>query len=258
MNEAKQIIHLQGAGKKHQLDISTLKVGDTITLNSGNKWTLKNKKISGKKVNLKFDNPKGERYDVNTSLNEATFKKGNKVTITGKMNKDFGPGPFKVTGKTTKDGYVPIEDNHGNDGQIHKNQLSLVNEGYKLHYPSLKKMVQLQYTDPRIATEGKNILVTKEGNFRKGDENISGHYIVYEDKGMPGTYIGVHISSDMNEDTGEPSAINVVALDTNRSTVTNRMTYRMRQSKIVEAEVVEEITEVQHMQHLAGILTEEK
>ena len=118
--------------------------------------------------------------------------------------------------------------------------MSNVNENYKLHYPSLKKLTQLQYTDPRINTENKKIHMEKEGNFRHGGDNINGHYIVYEDKGMAGSYIAVHISSEINEETGEAQQINIVAIDKNRPSVVRRVSYRMRQSKIVEAEVVEE------------------
>jgi len=113
------------------------------------------------------------------------------------------------------------------------------NKSYKLHYPSLKKLTQLQYTDPRISTEGRKIHAEKEGNLRSIAGDTHGHYVVYEDTGMPGSFIGIHVSSDISEDTGEAS-IAVLAIDTSRSAVVNRVSYRMRQSKIVESEVVEE------------------
>ncbi len=107
---------------------------------------------------------------------------------------------------------------------------------YRIHYPSLKKLSELNYCDPRSDTTGKRIFVEKEGNFRKGESNIGGHYVIYEDEGFPGSYIGVHISSEINEDSGEPS-VNVVAIDPSRSAVLNRVAYRMRQSKIAENEI---------------------
>lgn len=110
-----------------------------------------------------------------------------------------------------------------------------MNESYKIHYPSLSKLSSLQYTDPRVNTEGKRICAEKEGNFKKGDSNIHGHYVVYEDEGMPGSYIGVHIGSEINEDSGE-APINVVAIDTNRRAVVNRVAYRLRASQVAESE----------------------
>ena len=107
---------------------------------------------------------------------------------------------------------------------------------YRIHYPSLKKLSELNYCDPRSDTTGKRIFVEKEGNFRKGESNIGGHYVIYEDEGFPGSYIGVHVSSEINEDSGEPS-VNVVAIDPSRSAVLNRVAYRMRQSKIAENEI---------------------
>jgi hypothetical protein len=110
-----------------------------------------------------------------------------------------------------------------------------MNEGYKIHYPSLKNLTKLQYTDPRTSTDGRTVCAEKAGNFRHGDANIGGHYIVYEDSNMPNTYIGIHVSSDINEDTGE-SQISVVAMDSSKSAVMGRVKYRMRQSKIAEGD----------------------
>lgn len=107
------------------------------------------------------------------------------------------------------------------------------NESYRIHYPSLKKLSELEYVDPRVNTEGKRIYVEKEGNFRKGDSNIHGHYVVYEDSAFPGSYIGVHIGSELSEDGGD-APINVVAIDPSRTAVINRVAYRARQSKITE------------------------
>lgn len=132
-------------------------------------------------------------------------------------------------------------------------ELVAIEESYKVHYPSLKKMTQLQYTDPRVNTEGKTIHVTKEGNFRKGDSNCQGTYIVYEDAGMPGSYIGVHIGNDINEESGE-APVSVVAIDTNRAAVVNRVAYRMRKS-VQEGTTMTE-SENQKMVRLSGLLTE--
>ncbi len=127
-----------------------------------------------------------------------------------------------------------------------------INESYKMHYPSLKRLTQVNYTDPRVNTEGRKIYVEKEGNFRKGDTDTHGHYIVYEDSTMPGTYIGVHIGSELSEDGGD-APVNVVAMDTNRSAVVNRVAYRMRKSKIAETELPIVETETEKMMRLAGV-----
>lgn len=124
---------------------------------------------------------------------------------------------------------------------------------YRIHYPSLKKLANLQYTDPRINTEGKKIYVEKEGTFKKGDSTINGHYVVYEDAEFPGSYIGVHIGSELSEDSGE-APINVVAIDPSRSAVVNRVAYRARASKITEHD--DGIYESTRFAERMGMLTE--
>lgn len=138
------------------------------------------------------------------------------------------------------------------NGKMYKVK-DIMNESYKVHYPSLKNLTQLQYTDPRVNTEGRTIHAEREGNFCRGDESIHGHYVVYEDKKMPGTYIGVHIGSELSEDGGD-APINVVAMDKSRSAVVNRVSYRARRGKVSEGEeqVVEE-TDVEKLQRIAGI-----
>jgi len=101
-------------------------------------------------------------------------------------------------------------------------------DSFKAHYPSLKKLVQMNYTDPR--TTECNIKFEREGIFKNGDDAIKGSYVVYEEEGF---HIGVHVSSDINEDSGDPS-VNVIAIDKNPNAVTNRVLYRIRRSKNVE------------------------
>lgn len=144
----------------------------------------------------------------------------------------------------------------GWDFQMKKDQ-EVIKESYKVHYPSLKKMTQLQYTDPRVNSEGKKIHVEKEGCFKKGDEVIEGHYVVYEDEGMPGSYIGVHIGSSISEETGE-APVNVVAIDPSRTAVMNRVSYRSRTSNSKVEESDEPLSESQRMLKNAGIVTEVK
>jgi len=133
------------------------------------------------------------------------------------------------------------------------------NESYKIHYPSLKKLSELEYVDPRVNTDGRRICVEKEGNFRKGDRNIAGHYVVYEDIGFPGSYIGVHIGNELSEDDGQVP-INVVAIDPSRSSVVNRVAYRARQSKIAESEAIitNESREISLMKNMREVLDESK
>lgn len=124
---------------------------------------------------------------------------------------------------------------------------------YRIHYPSLKKLSELSYVDPRVNTEGKRIFAEKEGNFRLGESNIHGHYVVYEDMEFPGSYIGVHIGSDLSEDTGE-APIHVVAIDPSRSAVLNRVAYRARASKIAESD--DGLNESLNLAERMGMLTE--
>lgn len=170
-------------------------------------------------------------------MTKTTF---GKIKIGGKFKFPNDPENVELE-KVSKTHYIA----HGGSGSGTKNRANSPNqevivEGYKLHYPSLKKLTQINYTDPRVNTEGRTIHVEKEGNFRSGENNTHGHYVVYEDKGMPGSYIGIHVGSEISEDSGE-APVSVIAMDTNRSTVVNRVAYRMRQSKIAEGEVVEEI-----------------
>jgi hypothetical protein len=125
-----------------------------------------------------------------------------------------------------------------------------IDESYKIHYPSLKQMSSLKYTDPRVNTEGRKVHVEKEGSFKCSESSIHGHYIVYEDKGMPGSFIGIHVGSEINEDSGE-APINVIAIDKSRAAVVNRVQYRMRQSRVSENE--ETIKEVAQLKRFSGI-----
>ena len=111
-----------------------------------------------------------------------------------------------------------------------------VNESFKAHYPSLKRITQLHYTDPRLSKDLKNnIKLERDGNFKKGKKLLKGAYLVYEDAGF---YVGVHVSSELNEEDGKPY-ISVVALDKSYRTVKERVAYRMRRGKNL-AETVKE------------------
>lgn len=101
---------------------------------------------------------------------------------------------------------------------------------FKIRYPSLKGLASIQYEDPRANSEGKKIFAEKEAPFCAGDTVHNGHYIMYSDARLPGKYIAVHISEDLNEETGEPH-IHAVAIDPDRRKVANRMNYRIRTSR---------------------------
>ncbi len=117
-----------------------------------------------------------------------------------------------------------------NKSEIKK--LKLMGESMNVHYPALKKLVNLQYTDPRTK-DGCSIVAEKCGKFKvkKESEAIDGSYIMYEDSEMKGKYIAVHVSDAINEESGE-ATINVIAIG-NKQSVRERMGYRMRRNKNV-------------------------
>ena len=100
---------------------------------------------------------------------------------------------------------------------------------FKASYPSLKKIFSMSYTDPRVETEGKKICSEKSGDYSHGEKLYKGHYIVYNDAELPGKFIGIHVSNEINEETGDP-IINVIAIDKNKNSVVRRMNYRMKKS----------------------------
>lgn len=111
---------------------------------------------------------------------------------------------------------------------IGEKEMRSIKESFKAHYPSLKKITQIHYTDPRLSKDLKNnIRLEKEGNFLKDKKLLKGHYMVYETDGF---YVGVHVSEDINEESGEPH-INIVALDKKYKNVRERVAYRARRCK---------------------------
>ena len=105
-------------------------------------------------------------------------------------------------------------------------------ESFNIHYPSLKKLVDLQYDDPRTK-DSCTIVAEKCGKLRKENgEVIEGSYIMYEDSEMKGKFIAVHVSDAINEESGE-SEVNVIAIG-NKKSVRERMGYRIRRNKNLE------------------------
>ena len=104
----------------------------------------------------------------------------------------------------------------------------IIKENYT-HYPSLKKLVNVNYADPRVDSEENKFKIHAEvdGPFVKGDKTIDGTYVMYEDEAYPGNYVAVHVSSGVNEETGDPE-VSVVAMDKNKHLVRDRMAYRKR------------------------------
>jgi len=115
-----------------------------------------------------------------------------------------------------------------------------VKENYT-HFPSLKKLVQINYTDPRNKeSDGYKIHTEVEGQCVVDGKCVEGTYVMYEDEAYPGNYIAVHVSNDLNEETGEPE-INVVAMDKNKKLVRDRLAYRRRKSKSAVNEAINEV-----------------
>ena len=175
-------IHMQGAGKDHTLNVSKTKIGDVVTLNSGDKWKLKHKRINGEKVTLQFtavDGKKGE-YTVKGTLKESEE----------------------------------------------------LDESFNVHYPALKKLVNLQYKDPRTQ-DGCKIVAEKCGKIKKENGEVAnGSFIMYEDSELKGKYIAVHVTEEINEESGE-SDVTVIAIG-NKQKVRERMGYRIRRNKNLE------------------------
>lgn len=118
-----------------------------------------------------------------------------------------------------------------------KNGLVVVKESYT-HYPSLKKLVNVHYTDPRNESEGDKYKIHAEvnGPIVKDGKGIPGTYVMYEDEAYPGNYIAVHVAKKLNED-GE-SNVTVVAMDKSRALVRDRMAYRRRRSQSISEQML--------------------
>lgn len=104
-----------------------------------------------------------------------------------------------------------------------------INEGFKVTYPSLKKFINVNFTDPRVYAEGKKIYFEMEGSILDEGKLIDGHYVMYEDLEMPRKYIAVFVDKKVNEDTGEIS-VYPVGIDTNKHKTINKIRYRQRVS----------------------------
>ena len=128
-------------------------------------------------------------------------------------------------------------------GRMHRVKNGKIQGDIKENYtrfPTLKKLVQVQYTDPRNKEGGFKIHTEFGGPYVNDMGIIEGSYVMYEDENFPGNFIGVHVSNELSEEDGKP-AVNVVAMDRNKNAVINRMKYRNRKSK---AAIQESITEV--------------
>lgn len=101
---------------------------------------------------------------------------------------------------------------------------------FRVYYPSLKQLTNLAYTDPRVEPEGKKIFSEKDGTFFDGESSHVGKYIVYKDSAMPGKYIGIFISDQLDEDDTEPS-VHVIAIDGNKNHVNGRVDYRRKKCR---------------------------
>ena len=112
-----------------------------------------------------------------------------------------------------------------------KGNLKGLEESFNVHYPQLKKLVNMEYGDPR-QKDGCSIVAEKCGKMKKEGRIIEGSYIMYEDSEMKGKYIAVHVSDAINEESGEPE-VSVIAIGSKKS-VRERMGYRMRKNKNLE------------------------
>jgi hypothetical protein len=121
-----------------------------------------------------------------------------------------------------------------------KNGLEVVKESYT-HYPSLKKLVNVHFTDPRTDEGDYKVHAEIDGPIynREADEVVNGTYVMYEDGEYPGNYIAVHVSKNMNEKKGDKKVC-VVAMDKSKNLVKDRMMYRRRTSNsVAESKLVE-------------------
>jgi len=113
-----------------------------------------------------------------------------------------------------------------------------LNEGYT-RFPTLQKLVQVQYTDPRNKEGGFKIHTEFDGPYVNDMGVIEGSYVMYEDENFPGNFIGVHVSNELSEEDGTPE-INVIAMDRNKKLVRDRMAWRRRKSNAAINEAINE------------------
>ncbi len=99
-----------------------------------------------------------------------------------------------------------------------------LNESFKVNSPTLDKLVNMEYVDPR-QKDGCKIVAEKCGKLNDSD----GSYIMYQDNALPGKYVAVHVSDDMNEET-DSANVKVIAIGTSKKNVKERMAYRIRRN----------------------------
>ena len=109
-------------------------------------------------------------------------------------------------------------------------------EDFKVTFPHLNKLMNIELVDPRIDTDGRKVLYSREGQLFKNEKVYDGTYIVYNDVELPKKHIGVFISDNVNEEDGE-KPITVLALDSDKQKTINRVGYQIRKSKNKIAEL---------------------
>ncbi len=159
-------------------------------------------------------------------MNEGTFKLGDKVKIssTGKngvIDKLFAKDKYnvKVSGLTQK------EKGPRNGVFMYSASELKLDESFNVNAPTLNKLVNMEYSDPR-QKDGCKIVAEKCGKLNDSD----GSYIMYQDSALPGKYVAVHVSDDINEDS-ESANVSVVAIGSSKKHVKERMAYRIRRNK---------------------------
>ena len=168
-----------------------------------------------------------QKFDSEGTLEKA-WEASSKAHF-GKPNTKHGNDPLAWfnTKRITKAGKL-----HGQDLKALKARIKRRNnmtENFKVNSPTLSKLANMEYSDPR-EKDGCRIAAEKTGKYVKEGNVSDGNYIMYQDNDLPGKFIAVHVSDDINEDTGSAN-VNVVAIGTSKKNVLERMAYRMRRAK---------------------------
>lgn len=145
------------------------------------------------------------------------------------------------TGRATH--YHPFSSER--EAMNHAKKHSVTSESHVVRFPTLRKMVETTYVDPR--QEGKKIYFQKEGTFLgKDDRVMRGTYVCYHESEMPSKCVTVFIDEEIREGMAEDyNPVNLISITNDRKQAMSRVSYRNRIAERFNSEKREDLAHYQ-------------
>jgi hypothetical protein len=117
-----------------------------------------------------------------------------------------------------------------------RNTTRNLDESHSVRFPTLRKMVETTYVDPR--QEGKRIHFQKEGTFAGNDGRIMrGTYVCYHEAAMPSKCVTVFVDEEIREGMAEDyNPVNLISITGDRKAAMSRVSYRNRVAERMQTE----------------------